>query len=220
MSNTLKTATAVVGLLAGVVAGIYVMGGLVIALRLLFDHFSLQGAVTAVGQLPRESVVAMAMLNVIGPAVAFGLLAACAYGLFGRPQPRGGRGLDDGKGLERDQLTNGPLWRVALLFAGFLAIAVLGTLPALVEAIQTEHVSLLLVPCIYAAVVSYGIVAVGWYRIRRVAREDRSRLDRALVAGLIWAVVALLPALMLASAKPFETAQCARRLTRWPRRGG
>jgi hypothetical protein len=247
-NEALKTATAIVGLLAGVVAVVYVLGGLVIALRLVFDHFSIQGAVTAVGQLPRQAVVTMALLNVVGPAVAFGILAAILYGLLGRPRPRGEfakptaaqkaaaregarkvplfslrgrafyllsarprgsrRHLTEAQKREWDQLGQGSRWRVALLFGFFVLLAAAGSLPALREAVAAEDVSPLLIPCIVAAVISFGLIAAGWYLIRRVAREgDWSRIGKALVAGAIWAAVALIPALMLASAKPFEHAQ-------------
>lgn len=218
-SEPLKTATAVVGLLAGVVTGFYLLGGLVIALRLLFDHFSLQGAVTAVGQLPRETVVATALLNVIGLAACVGLFAALAYGLADRPRPRGDAGLSDAKKLDEDKLTAGKPWRVGLLFVFFLTIAVAGSLPALREAVRAEDVSPLVLPCVFAAAVTYGIVAIGWYLIRRVARRPWSRAEMALAAGGIWAVVAVIPVLMLASAKPFERAQVCTEGAQAPMKG-
>lgn len=88
-SGALKTATAAVGLLAGVVAAVYMLGGLVIALRLHLDFVSLQGAVSAVGQIPRETVITAALLNVIALAGGVGLVAAMVYGLADRPRPRG-----------------------------------------------------------------------------------------------------------------------------------
>jgi hypothetical protein len=194
----LKTATAIVGLLAGVAAAVYVLGGLVISLRLLFDHFSVQGAVTVVGQLPRESVITMALLNVIGPAAALGLLAAIVYGLLGRP--RGREGDDD--------LRAGRKRHVAGLFLFFALVAILGALPALDEAFKAEDVSPLLLPGIYAVVVTFGITAAGWFWLRRVGgNESWSRIGKALVAGGVWTVIALVPMLMLAGAKPFEQAQ-------------
>lgn len=88
-SGALKTATAVAGLLAGIVAAVYVLGGLVIALRLHLDHVSLQGAVSAVGQVPRDTVMAAALLNVFALAAVVGLVAAMVYGLADRPRARG-----------------------------------------------------------------------------------------------------------------------------------
>lgn len=87
--GALKTATAIVGLFAGLAAAVYVLGGLVIALRLHLDFVSLQGAVSAVGQIPRETVITAALLNVIALAAGVGLVAAMVYGLADRPRPRG-----------------------------------------------------------------------------------------------------------------------------------
>jgi hypothetical protein len=206
-SGALRIATAIVGLLAGIITAVYVLGGLVIALRLLFDHFSLQGAVTAVGQLPRETVVATAMLNVLALAACVGLFATLAYGLADRPRPRGDDSLGDEEKLREDKLTTGKRWRVGVLFVFFLTIAVAGSLPALREAVAAEDVSPLVLPCIFAAAVTYGVIALGWYVIRRVARKDWSRAEKALAAGGIWAGIAVIPVLMLASAKPFERGQ-------------
>ena len=88
MNGPLKIATTLVGLLAGLVVGVYLLGGLVIALRLLFDDYDFNAVVVVLGQLPREPVIATAMLDVIGPAVAFGLLVALFYGARDRPKPR------------------------------------------------------------------------------------------------------------------------------------
>jgi hypothetical protein len=107
-----------------------------------------------------------------------------------------------------DELTSGRWWRVALLFLGLFAAAAVCSLPALQQAVEAENVSGLLVPCILAVVITFGLLAAGWYGIRRWSRDpDGSRIGRALLAGGIWAVVAIVPAVMLASAKPFEQAQ-------------
>ena len=86
--DPLKTATAIVGLLTGVVAVVYILGGTVIALRLLFDHYSLDSVRLALGQLPRELVITTAMLTVVGPAVLIGLFSALVHGARAdRPGP-------------------------------------------------------------------------------------------------------------------------------------
>jgi hypothetical protein len=206
----LKTATAIVGLLAGVVAAVYVLGGLTVALRLFFDHFHQDEVVNAVGQLPRETVIATALLSLVGVAVIAGLFAAMVYGLADRPRPRGADKEPPPtprQEEEEDRLTAGPRWRVGLLFLAFLAIAVLGSLPALKHAVAAEETSRMLVPCIVAIVLTYGAVAAGWHVIRRIARRPWSRGEKALAAGAVWAVIALIPALMFASTKPFVSAQ-------------
>jgi hypothetical protein len=206
----LKTATAIVGLLTGIVAAVYVLGGLTVALRLFFDHFHQDEVVNAVGQLPRETVIATALLSVVGVAAIAGLFAAMVYGLADRPRPRGADReptLTPAQALQEDRLTAGPKWRVALLFIAFLAIAVLGSLPALKHAIAAEETSKMLLPVIVAVVLTYGAITAGWHVIRRAARRGWSRGERALAAGAVWAAVALIPALMFAATKPFVSAQ-------------
>jgi hypothetical protein len=248
----LKTATAIVGLLAGVVAAVYVLGGLTAALRLFFDHFHQDEVVSAVSQLPRETVIATALLGVVGPAAVAGLFAAMVYGLSDRPRPRGvyeklskeewlARSAGSGRlgqALRRlswlairllpilhprgplrlpaltseqehteDRLTAGSKRHVVGLFVFFLVVAAVGVLPALRHAVGEEETGSLLVPCVIAAVLTYGVVAAGWHTIRRVARRDWSRGEKALLAGLIWAAIAVIPMLMLSGTKSFVSAQ-------------
>ena len=73
-AGPLAVATAVVGMLAGIVAAIYVLGGLVISLRLLVYGFELGSVAAIIGQLPRELVVTTALLDVGLPAAIVGLV--------------------------------------------------------------------------------------------------------------------------------------------------
>lgn len=261
----LKTATAVVGLLAGIVTGMYVLGGLVIALRLLFDHFSLAGAVTAVGQLPRETVIATALLGVLALAALVGLAMAMVYGLAGRPRAQGEfekltleswmagghskrRGWRFGRlalwylswpvqflrppgkpvehrrapgeaelafrrGLEaermrRDRLTAGSRRRVLGIFLFFLLVAFGSSFVAWQEAKAADDGEPPILPFVFAGLLTYGAIAAGWFAIRRAARRPHwMRAEKALAAGAVWAGVAVIPVVMLAAAKPFETAQ-------------
>jgi hypothetical protein len=57
------------GLIAAAAALLYVTGGVVIALRLLFADFP---GVALVGQLPREFLFSVAASEVVGPAIVFG----------------------------------------------------------------------------------------------------------------------------------------------------
>lgn len=220
--GSLKTATAVVGLLAGLVGGIYVLGGLVISLRLiLFDHFSLQGAVTAVGQLPRESTIATALLNVLALAALIGLAAAMVYGIARRPRPRVVTPAPDRLAGETDAeyaersgriadrlLTGSKLWVVVLgLFFGLVSFG--SVFVAWTEAKGADDgVSPPILPFLFTLGLTFGAVVLGWYLIRRAGRRAGwARAERALAAGGIWAGIAVIPLLMLAGTKPFETAQ-------------
>jgi hypothetical protein len=197
MEKALKTAAAVVGLLAGVVTGVYLLGGLVIALRLLFDHFSFNSVVTILGALPREPVIATALTDVIAPALTFGLLAAIYYGARNGPGSREG---------ESDRLDVGFGHRF-LRFALLPLVAIVLCLPAIDQAYVTDGFSWLLLTSLLGIAVTYAALATAWYLKRRLGRRHWSRLLRAAAAGALFAVVALTPAVMIASAVPFETAQ-------------
>jgi hypothetical protein len=209
MSGPLKTATAVVGLLAGIVTGLYVLGGLVIALRLLFDHFSFNSVVTILGELPREPVIATAMTDVIAPAITFGVLVAIYYGVRGGPTSREG---------ESDRLNTGS-GRRFLLFVFFPLVSFLLCLPAIDQAYVTKGFSWLLLTSALGIAVTYAALATAWYLKRRLGRMRLLRLPLAAAAGALFAVVALTPSVMIASAVPFETAQVCTSGSLVPERG-
>jgi hypothetical protein len=70
--SSLKALQLLVGLLAGVAALIYVTGGLVLGLRLMFAGLPALGVVA---QLPREFLVSLGFSLVLAPAVLFGITA-------------------------------------------------------------------------------------------------------------------------------------------------
>ena len=75
-----------VGALAGLVAAVYVLGGIVIALRLFAARLP---ALTVVGGLPRESLVAVGLAQVLGVAlVAAALVAGLLFSVDRRRPPR------------------------------------------------------------------------------------------------------------------------------------
>jgi hypothetical protein len=184
------TATKVAGLLAGAVAATYLLGGAVIALRLLFEGFSASGVATLLAQMPRELVVSTALIEVIGPAVTVGLVLALIYGLSGHPKPLAG---------EEDRLNRGPRAKRTLVGVGLLSLLV--TAPALSAAGVTDGLSLLLIAVLVSFFVTFGLAVAGLFRIRRVARETSwSQLTKAVACGAIWAGMAVLPAALLTSA--------------------
>lgn len=201
----LATATAVVGLLAGLVTGLYVLGGLVIALRLLFDHFAFSEVVTTIGQLPRAPVVATALVNVIGPALTIGLVAALFHGVTGGPR------------LSKEHPKPGRSPRPWEFFPALLA-ALVATLPGLWVALNHEAPD----PVghwIVAAVLLAPILLAWWYLRPRIAGSGWSRIPRSLATGGLWAVMALIPMLLISTSLPFERAQVCVSGTAEPFRG-
>jgi hypothetical protein len=195
MSNTLKTATAIVGLLAGVVAGLYVLGGLVIGLRLVFDHFDFSAVSSTLGQLPRAPVVATALIDVIAPAVLIGFVLTLLYGLLGTPRPRSRDAAD---------LTAGK-WSW-LLFVGLGLLAVVLAAPGAWVAHVNEGPAPLL-RLLLGALFAFPILVACWYLKRLVAATAWPRMVRAVAAGGLTAVALLVPALLVSSAVPFEPVQ-------------
>jgi hypothetical protein len=84
----LKTAGGAVGVIAGGVALVYVLGGFVVAVRLLLDGSSIAEASGVVGQLSREFLITAGLVLVVGVAALCGLIAGLIVGLFDRLLPR------------------------------------------------------------------------------------------------------------------------------------
>lgn len=78
----LKSAGQVVTFLLALAGLVYLLGGLVIGLRLLFEGFDLGTVVTIIGQLPRQLVVTTALLEVALPAAVVGLIAVMVTGVW------------------------------------------------------------------------------------------------------------------------------------------
>lgn len=193
MSDAVKAATAAVGLLAGVIAGLYVLGGLVIALRMLFDSFSLSEIVAILGQLPRELVVSTAMLDVLLPAatvgLVFGLVTAFVAGV---------RGIDLAP----------PTASVGV--AGFLLISlatVLLVAPAIWHALQTDGPTLSIFSSLIGVATTFLIAYVAWYALRQAAAAAWGPGPKLLTGAAIAASVAIVPAVMFAASLSFAHAQ-------------
>ncbi len=193
--GAVATATEALGLIAGVVAGLYVVGGVVLALRLAFDQFPLEAIVALLGQLSRELLITVGLIEAVAPAALVGLVAALVYGAFGRPRrnPNTSADLDEGR-----------LWGLRL--AGLAALAVLLVAPSVVTALATDGVSPLLITSLLGWAVTFAFVVAGWYVLRRVGQTSWSRLARAAAAGGTWTAMALVGGVMLAAAVPYERA--------------
>jgi hypothetical protein len=193
VNEPLKTATAVVGLFAGIASALYVLGGLVIALRMLFDSFSLNEVVAIIGQLPRELVVTTAMLDVVLPAATVGLV----FGLVAAM-------LADLKGIQLPSRT--ARVRVGGYFL-LLVVTLLLVAPALIHALQTDGPTLSLVSSLIGIATTFFIAYAGWYGLRSVTGSSWDPGPKLLAAAAIVAAVALTPAVMFASSLAFPEAQ-------------
>jgi hypothetical protein len=220
----LKTAGEAIGLLAGAVAAVYLLGGLIYALRLGFDGFDIEAIVSVLGQLPRETLITAGLVEGIGPAVLVGLLAALGSGLVRRPKPRGaerpGRWpaslwpavwnrQEAQSNEDLDRLTTGPkpFW----FFVFWILLASALVTPAVVLAIETEELSVDFITAPIGWSVTFSVVLAGWYALRKIGRTDWARLWRALAAGGVWAGMALTPAVMFGAAVVLEpTRVCVR----------
>ncbi|HEU4598395.1 MAG TPA: hypothetical protein VFS26_01485, partial [Solirubrobacterales bacterium] len=191
--GALTTATAAVGLLAGVVAMLYVLGGLVIALRMSFDHFSVASVVTTVAQLPRELVISTAMLNVLLPALTFGLLVALGVAFFhvvkGLPRRRASR-----RGLTR-------LEGVAPVLVAALLVS-----PAVGHVIASQGLGTVLLSSLLGLIVTALGALVAWTATKAVATGSWHLGAKLLAIGGMAAAVAATPAVMFAASLDFEDA--------------
>jgi hypothetical protein len=206
----ITTAGEAVGLIAGAVALVYLLGGLVYALRLAFDHFSLEAIVAVIGQLPRESVITAGFVECLAPAVLVGVTAALFYGARDGPKPRS---------ETDDRLNKGPNWLLKLL--GLLLLSLILVAPALVLALVTRGPSWEFWTSIFGIAVTYSLVLPGWWALRKLAKKQAwwYRLGQALAAGAIWSGMALVPSIMFGAAVPFESARVCVRDTSTPQLG-
>ncbi len=193
--DPLKTATAIVGLLAGVVAVVYVLGGLVIALRLFFDAFAIGTVVAAIGQLPRELVIGTAMLDVLAPAavvgIVFGLL--CAAVAARRRDP-----------LSRPRTGKVGFWPVLAMIA---LTALLVGYPVARTLIDHPLSFTRLAPALLWPLITFAAVYAGWYALRLLASGPAVTTVKLAGAAGIAAAVSLAPALLLSASLSFAPAQ-------------
>jgi hypothetical protein len=205
----LKTAGEAVGLIAGVAALIYLLGGVVYAIRLAFDGFSLEAIAGLIGQLPRESVITAGFVEGLGPAVFVGVLAALVYGALDRPKPR--EGLDD-------RLDRGPKWGLKLV--GLLLLTLVLVAPAISLAISTQGASWETGTGILPIAITYSFVCAGWFALRVLAKKTWSYLlSQAVAAGMVWMGMALVPSVMFGAAITFESGRVCTRDSAKPQRG-
>jgi hypothetical protein len=229
----LRTAGEAIGLIAGAVAFVYLLGGLVIALRMIFDRFTLEETVGLIGQLPREFVVTAGFVEVVGISALVGLVAGLVLAAFNRPK------RVQSKDKRWPKLTDQRLLRMPTWF-WLIGLAVVLVAPSAAWLALASDLKPLpsVVAIVAAALPSYGVVCLGWYGLRRVgmtakADGEKERTDadgekqstdadgetqrsgevkgsrgqRALLGGAIWAGMTVPGVVVFLSLVGFEPAR-------------
>jgi hypothetical protein len=205
----LRTAGEAIGLIAGAVAFVYLLGGLVIALRMIFDRFTLEETVGLIGQLPREFVVTAGFVEVVGVSALVGLIAGLLLAAFGKPD------RDTSNDERWPRLTDQPLGhRGPPTWFWLVGLALLFVAPSVAWLVLASDLEPLasVVAIVAAALPSYGAVCLGWYGLRQVGMTprsggQRSLGQRALLGGVVWAGMTVPGVLVFLSLVGFEPAR-------------
>lgn len=204
-----------VGLIAGAVALVYLLGGLIFAVRLRLDGSSVAETASLVGQLPREYLITTGLVQAVGTAALVGLAASGVLALalvFDRldgpwpeVKPENQRNASDWPNLGYKLGGHVPTW-LALVSVAVGLIA-----PAVIQLLGEDSKSLVEIASVTAAfLITYSAVAVGWY-VRRLVGGPRTRTrsiaEQAMLGGLIWVGIAIPPATIYASFVGLENAR-------------
>lgn len=196
----LKGAGEVVVFLVGLAGLVYLLGGLVIGLRLLFAGFSFASVATIIGQLPRQLVITTALLEVALPAAVVGLIAVVVT----VPRSLWSRLEESWKNATR--------LRSAAEHIGLFVLAAVLMIPAFVF-LKPGWVRWAVVIC--GVLLTYTFAWLGWPQVKRFDAEERAK-SPALHAATVFAffvVIALVPSTLLASSLRFDDAQVCRTTT-------
>jgi hypothetical protein len=199
----LTTAGGVVGLIAGGVALVYVLGGLVFALRLMLDGSSLAEAVALVGQLSREFLITAGLIEVVGSAAIVGLAAGLLSAALGQPKPPES---PPASWPSLNYRLRGVRTWAALIPVGFLLVV-----PAIKPLLDEDRQSIVEIVSLLAGfALSYAAVCAGWYGLRelgtRLGRKGHRR-ERAAKSALLWLGMSFPAAIMFASFIGLEDAR-------------
>lgn len=176
--------------LVGLAGLVYLLGGLVVGLRLLFAGFAFGSVATIVGQLPRQLVVTTALLEVALPAAVVGLVAMMVAGV--RP------------------LWRGLSWiRRKLPVSGDFALVLLAIVLMAPAFVKTKGEFAPWAIGISGVALTFTIASFGWPLFKDSDAEEKATpvIVRAAVVFASFAVIALTPSLLFASSLPFEDAQ-------------
>lgn len=136
VSFWLDNAGKAIGLIAGIVALGYAVGGLIVTLRMVYTGFSVDDAVGVVGQLPREFVVAAGFVP-LGIATVLGgsIWVVVVRPLIGGPRLNNADSTLGKKTDSKARWVTAVDWSLSLGFAGAMAILVLVRYPSVSSAV-------------------------------------------------------------------------------------
>lgn len=196
----LKGGGEIVAFLVGLAGLVYLLGGLVIGLRLLFAGFSFGSVATIIGQLPRQLVITTALLEVALPAAVVGLVAVMITGV--RPL----------LSLLEKAWKNATTLRSVVEHLGLLLLAALLMVPAL---LLLEGDWERWAVGISGVLLTYTFASLGWPQVKRFDAKERKKSPVAHAATVFafFVVIALVPSTLLASSLRFDEAQVCRTVT-------
>ena len=188
--SVLKNAGEAVGLIAGVVALTYVLGGLVLVLRLVTDGYRAEQAVAVIGELPRERVVSLGFVEVVASAAIVGIVAAVIAAAFNLPSHH------------RDERS---LRQPRVLLPLLCLASVLTTVVVLLIFVVSEEewrprfwLNILAIPF------TFFTLMAAWRALRLAGGGLEHRASRVILVGFVFTVVAIPATLFAAAVARFE----------------
>jgi hypothetical protein len=185
--GVLKNAGEAIGLIAGVVGLAYMLGGLVLALRMLLDGYRAEQAVSVIGLLPRESVITLGFVEVVASAALVGVVVAVIAAAVNKPSH-----------LRDEEPLDGSL--VVMLF---LASAVAALICVLLLAAQDGWRWQLLLEALFG-ILAFAALCAGWRALRLAGGDLHHRVSRVLLVAFVFTVAAIPLTAGAASLASFE----------------
>jgi hypothetical protein len=182
--SVLKNAGEAVGLIAGIVALTYLLGALVLLLRLVFDGYRAEQAVAVIGELPRERVVSLGFVEVVASAAIIGIFAALFAATINKPSHHRNTGS-----LWK------PPWLIPLLVA--VSVAMAGATIVVFERLEDWRWQIWL--NLIAIPFTFVILLAGWRALRLAGGDLEHRASRVVLVGFVFTLVTI-PTTLFASA--------------------
>jgi hypothetical protein len=204
----------IIGVLTGAVALIYVLGGMIVAIRLVTLGFSVPTAISTVGLMPKATIATYGFGEVIAPAaiVAFFVaIGSLAFEQSAKRQKRSSSTTWAGR-LPLNPREESPRWRLVLA-CSLLLTAVPFVVAGVVHGFHgwvwlTWASALITVPIVWTATYLMGLVNRRLTMMELASRASnaaiRSPLQKAALTGVLASTMVVVPAGVAASALRFD----------------